>query len=253
MASFEVTRQRQQGPKQSKSNKTSLDDPIKKKLHGFLNDLLRFGSLKGFRYFQMYLRGREELVVRVQNEQTCSRNLLGRCESHGFENEGSSDSLPSKKTLPRNSLSGFQFLTIGLPPASPYQTEISPLDPSTTVFLIAAYARYKSPYVWVRSNHERLIKLSECDHAERDIIKDSPLSIKTTNDWATKDVKIWHIVSEIVRLNVIPSPRNPFAIDHGYFDTLGPEECIISTGAIVHFLQSILKEDHSYNSKGLEH
>ena len=40
-----------------------------KVLHPYkiLNEYIAF---QGFRYFEMYLRGREELLLRVQNEQT---------------------------------------------------------------------------------------------------------------------------------------------------------------------------------------
>lgn len=31
-------------------------------------------------------------------------------------------------------------------------------DDESTIFLVAGYARYACPYVWVRSNHERLTK-----------------------------------------------------------------------------------------------
>eukprot|EP00795_Rhopilema_esculentum_P016944 gene16944-8434_t len=224
---------------------------IKKKLHGFLNDLLRFGCAKGFRYFDTYLRGREELLLKVQNEQSCSGyHPLGRCESQGIECEetSSTDSFPSRQGLPRNRLSGFQFLAIGLPPASPCSSEISPVDQHTTIFLIASYARYKSPYVWVRTNHDRLIRLSDVDSSEQSVVKDSPLKLRTILDWSTKDIKIWDIISEIVRVNVQPQPRNPFAIDHSYFDTLPPEECILASGAMIHILQKILEKERSYNS-----
>ncbi len=60
------------------------------------------------------------------------------------------------------------------------------------------------------------------------------------------------MVAEVVRVNVVPSPRNPFAVDHAFFDTLCPEERIIATGAMIYFLQRLLNEEHSYNSKGRE-
>lgn len=256
-------RQPSSRPKKKVTDEPTQEEAAKKKLHGFLSDLLKFGCLKGFKYFTMYMRGREELLVRVQNEQICSGHNLPKCHGNSFDDEedSSSDSFPNKKGLPRNSesfvmsrdtqrsLSGFKFLAIGLPPASPCSTEISPIDFETTLFLVATYARYKSPYVWVRGNHERLIKLSECDTDEQELIKDSPLSLRTVKDWSTKDIKVWDIIAEIVRVNVTPPPRNPFAVDHAYFDTLLPEECIIATGAMAFFLQKLLLKDHSYNAK----
>ena len=47
------------------------------------------------------------------------------------------------------------------------------------MFLIAGYARYNCPYVWIRSNHHRLIKLMGDVESE----KDSPLRLKSTNSW----------------------------------------------------------------------
>ena len=52
-------------------------------------------------------------------------------------------------------------------------------DSSTTMFLIGAYTRYSRPYVWVRSNHERLIRFSSSEQSE----KDFPLNLKTTSNW----------------------------------------------------------------------
>ncbi|GCB84358.1 hypothetical protein scyTo_0024968, partial [Scyliorhinus torazame] len=39
-----------------------------KRLQDFLGDLTVLGSLQGFRYFQPWLRGREELLLTVVNE-----------------------------------------------------------------------------------------------------------------------------------------------------------------------------------------
>ena len=51
-------------------------------------------------------------------------------------------------------------------------------------------------------------------------------------------------------MNVIPMPRNPFAVDFDYFNTLPPMERIIATGAMAYFLQKvIISKDRSYNSK----
>ena len=57
-------------------------------------------------------------------------------------------------------------------------------DESSTMFLIGAYSRYGQPYVWVRSNHERLIKFSSPEENE----KDFPLNLKTTSNWESEGV-----------------------------------------------------------------
>ena len=50
------------------------------------------------------------------------------------------------------------------------------------MFLIAAYARYNCPYVWIRTNHERLVQFSS-DSVEDSPEKDYPLKLKTTSSW----------------------------------------------------------------------
>ena len=44
------------------------------------------------------------------------------------------------------------------------------------MFLVAGYGKYSCPYVWVRSNHDRLVKLSD----NPSFSKDSPLRLKST-------------------------------------------------------------------------
>ena len=41
---------------------------LKKKLQSFLAEMLRMGTVKGFKYFAMYMRGREEMVLSVLNQ-----------------------------------------------------------------------------------------------------------------------------------------------------------------------------------------
>ena len=41
---------------------------LKKKLQGFLSEMLKMGTVKGFKYFAMYMRGREEMVLSVLNQ-----------------------------------------------------------------------------------------------------------------------------------------------------------------------------------------
>ena len=50
---------------------------------------------------------------------------------------------------------------------------------------------------------------------------------------------------------MVPSPRNPFEVDHTYFDELSPEDYILATGAMIYLLQRILLHgEHSYQTKG---
>ena len=49
----------------------------------------------------------------------------------------------------------------------------------STLFLVAGYSRYCCPYVWVRSNHHRLMKITGAGDDE----KDNPLRLKSTMKW----------------------------------------------------------------------
>lgn len=57
-------------------------------------------------------------------------------------------------------------------------------DETSTLFLIAGYARYSCPYVWIRSNHQRLVKLM----GEVETEKDSPLRLKSTASWKDRSM-----------------------------------------------------------------
>ncbi|XP_020897235.1 uncharacterized protein LOC110236092 isoform X2 [Exaiptasia diaphana] len=234
----------------------------KRRLQGFLAEILRVGCLKGFKYFALYLRGREELICRVLNE-PMSQEILSYYTSTYSEKMKpgkSSFSFEAQPSLPRNdqslimstntqkSLSGYGFMDIGLPPASPSERDIDLKDEKSTLFLIAAYARYNCPYVWVRSNHERLVSFTGGDDETK--LKDSPLKLKTTAAWKQKDTKLWDIIGEIVKLCMYPAPFNPFAIDFKYFEGLPLGERLISTGAMVNFLQKVVSSgDHVYNAR----
>ncbi|XP_027054911.1 uncharacterized protein LOC113681966 isoform X2 [Pocillopora damicornis] len=230
--------------------KQQWSDGEKKRLQGFLNEMLRVGCLKGFKYFALYLRGREELICRVLNE-PMSPEIWSYYTSPSSEKtrKGTlSFTFDDQASLPRNDLSGYGFMDIGLPPASPSEKDIDLKDDKSTLFLIAAYARYSCPYVWVRSNHERLVALSNDSGKEK--LKDSPLKLKSTAEWKQRDSKLWDIIAEIVKLCMYPAPLNPFAIDFKYFEGLPLVQRVIATGAMAHFLQKVVASgDHAYNAR----
>lgn len=223
------------------------------KLAPFVSDLLRVGSVKGFKFFRFYLRGREELLITVMNQPRNITPLPSPASSFGERH--------LKEHLPRNQdslmisgrtqrrLSGYGYINVGLPPASPSDREITPHDELSTTFLIAAYARYNCPYVWVRTNHERLIRMESQNatwgNAAKDAdadakAKDSPLKLKTTSAWANKVVKVWDVIAEIVEVCCQPSPANPLAVDHSYFASLEGLDKILESSAMVYFLQRVL-------------
>ncbi|XP_072034055.1 uncharacterized protein [Amphiura filiformis] len=211
----------------------------KKKLQNFLTEMLRVGCVRGFKYFSMYMRGREEMICTVLNEPltpTSASPAMGTTSEGHFNFEGSFTS----SDLPFEQLSGLGYMDVGLPPASPSEREIIPMTDDRTVFLIAGYAKYSCPYVWVRNNHERLVKLKDGDSSKPSISRDSPLKLKSTSHWNDKDIRIWDVLGELVKLSSLPSPHNPFAVDLEYFTSLPVNERIVASAAMVHFLQCVL-------------
>ncbi|KAI8877965.1 hypothetical protein K501DRAFT_229294 [Backusella circina FSU 941] len=116
---------------------------------------------------------------------------------------------------------------------------MSPLDKDLskqterTVFLIAGYAKYRCPYVWLRSHHDKLIK----QQPNQAIEDDNPLQLRKTSEWKTKDVALWEILAEILSMTV--HPTNPFEVDFDYIDRLPLEESVLLTGSLMAFLESI--------------
>lgn len=66
------------------------------------------------------------------------------------------------------------------PPLSPIDTELEK-DESRATFLIAGYPRYKCPYVWLRSNHKRLIQ----NNNDQKVEANDPLKLSTISSWRT--------------------------------------------------------------------
>ncbi|CAG8742646.1 6344_t:CDS:2 [Gigaspora margarita] len=175
------------------------------RLSAFLADCLSVGCLKGFKHFEVYLRGREELLLRVyidgqkQNSEESDRMIYNSLSLAKFQLSNGSD-----------------FTEMTSSPSSPLDED---LEKAT------GYARYKRPYVWLRSNHKRLIQLQDDQKLETD----NPLKLDTIAAWKTQDVKLWDIIAEVITLSLSPPPENPFEINHSYYDTLPLEECAVST------------------------
>ena len=68
------------------------------------------------------------------------------------------------------------------------------------------------------------------------------------------DYGIWDIIAELVKLCCYPSPQNPFEVDFEYFSGLPLPEKVITTGALINFLQKIIvtsSDDKTYVGKGM--
>ncbi|XP_053717097.1 uncharacterized protein si:dkey-19b23.7 isoform X2 [Synchiropus splendidus] len=186
----------------------------RKKLQHFLGDLALLGSLQGFKYFQPWLRGKEELLLTVVNEDLGWRSpgfMVSRassytsgsssCDSSSTSPSSSSPSLGSRSSSPlpgepsdppasyAHSHTKTPPLTIRKPtseehllPASPSEREIAVPEVNCTLFLLAGYIKYGRPHAWIRSNHERLVNIGGTDS----MVKDTPMKLKSISDWQTR-------------------------------------------------------------------
>ncbi|ELT92814.1 hypothetical protein CAPTEDRAFT_65671, partial [Capitella teleta] len=225
---------------------------LRKKLRVFLVDLMKFGCVKGFQYIVMYIRGREELIVSIPNgpivsERTtlCSfnsnnlpydkYNIDRSIHSFGSCFHFRRSLMLSQRT--QRSLSRYGDVGVGLPPASPSEEESNTvIDSNATLFLLAAYGRYGSPYVWVRSNHDRIVRLT----GKKDEDRDNPLRLKSTLNWREQDVQPWQIVAELVKLSMFPAPSNPFSVDFSYFENLPLNNRILASAAMIDVLHKVI-------------
>ncbi|KAL4006843.1 centriole, cilia and spindle-associated protein [Sarotherodon galilaeus] len=234
----------------------------KRKLQHFLGDLALLGSLQGFKYFQPWLRGKEELLLTVVNEdlgwrspgfmvsRASSYSSTSSCNSSDVSPSSSSPSLASRSSSPlpgeppgpRDSQSHTKTqpqtareacIEEHLLPASPSEREIAVPEVNCTLFLLAGYVKYGRPYAWIRSNHERLVNIGGTDS----MVKDTPMKLKSIADWQTRAIRVWDVVSELVCLCTVPSPSNPFALDMRYIKSLPLAERFLVTGALLNFLE----------------
>ncbi|RCH99887.1 hypothetical protein CU097_010763 [Rhizopus azygosporus] len=176
------------------------------RLSWLLQECLTLGTLRGFRHFDTFMRGREELVLRVYpitQSPTCSTLLPSEIDSRSM--------------LPLPELT------------SPLDEDLG-RETERTVFLITGYAKYRCPYVWLRSHKELLIEPNESD-------KENPLQLTTTDEWKLKDIKLWQIVAEIISLTI--HADNPFEIDFGFLEQLPVQESRLLNHSLLKFLETV--------------
>ncbi|KAI7904233.1 uncharacterized protein BX663DRAFT_550625 [Cokeromyces recurvatus] len=188
-------------------NKELLKDSTR--LAAFLQESLLLGTLRGFRHFETILRGREELILCVFTTQTPPRNSA-------LMPATMIETIYSKNEW--NSPESISLLDMDL------QKEKDKI-----VFLIAGYAKYRCPYVWLRSHQDQLLRNEKEE--------DNPLQLSTTIDWKIKNVSLWEIVAEILSMTI--NPKNPFELDFDYIDSLPLEEAVLLTSSLLSFLKSI--------------
>ncbi|KAK5848300.1 hypothetical protein PBY51_005927 [Eleginops maclovinus] len=83
------------------SSSSKREREQRRKLQHFLNDLALLGSLQGFKYFQPWLRGKEELLLTVVNQDLGFRSpgfVVSRASSFSSISCNSSDVSPSSSS-----------------------------------------------------------------------------------------------------------------------------------------------------------
>ncbi|XP_050969745.1 uncharacterized protein si:dkey-19b23.7 isoform X2 [Labeo rohita] len=229
------------------------------RLQHFLSELAILGSLQGFHYFQPWLRGREELLLTVVNDDlrwrspgfavsVASNFTSSTCSSsYSLDSDYASSPLTGEGPLPQEiqetpdatqQQTPSRNVDSHLLPASPSEREIAVPEMNCTLFLLAGYAKYGQPYAWIRSNHERLVNVGGTDT----LVKDTPMKLKSITDWVStsQGTHVWDVVSELVGLCTMPPPDNPFSLDMRYLQTLSLPERFLVTGALLNFLEMIV-------------
>ncbi|XP_061664101.1 uncharacterized protein si:dkey-19b23.7 isoform X2 [Syngnathoides biaculeatus] len=215
-----------------------------RKLQQFLADLALLGSLQGFKYFQPWLRGKEELLLTVVNEDVGWRSpgfAVSRASASSGPSSDSSSSSSSSPSLASRTGSPTPEPAAREPsseehllPASPSEREMAVPEVNCTLFLVAGYMKYGRPHAWIRSNHERLASVRGADS----VVRDRPVKLKSITDWQTGGIRVWDVVSELVSLCTVPLPSNPFALDMRYIQRLPVPERFLASGALLNFLET---------------
>ncbi|KAI3631642.1 hypothetical protein MIR68_010115 [Amoeboaphelidium protococcarum] len=206
------------------------------KLSTFLQECLLAGCLKGFKHFELYLRGKEELLCRVYNDSASSKQK--QVTTNAVAHSNSLKPFMRSKSFRMLLEQGSQ-----VQPASPSDREIEK-DQTKTAFLIAGYARYKRPYVWLRSNHSKLAKVIPEMMNNGTAEADAPVKLSSIQKWMESEVKLWEILSEVLlmahrALNIQTDDGNPFAIDRIFFQQQNVLTGVIVSGAMIDFLGKI--------------
>ncbi|KAI9506551.1 hypothetical protein GGI25_005998 [Coemansia spiralis] len=199
------------------------------RLSQFMADCMSVGALRGFQHFSVHIRSREEIVLRVFRDRSPKPcDLAPISSSTIYDHVDRIQALDESKQIMLNAKDNM---------ALPFDLSDSSLesDPWAINFLIAGYPRYKCPYVWLRTDHQKLIAVAENQKLEKDV----PLRLESVDCWRQFDIRPWDVLVEVICTTLNPPPENPFSIDYSYFDKITVEERAVTTGAMLEFLRRV--------------
>ncbi|KAJ2025821.1 hypothetical protein GGI06_000423 [Coemansia sp. S85] len=193
------------------------------RLSQFMADCMSVGALRGFAHFSVHIRSREEIILRIHPPSDTLPISSLTISEHVDKVQATEE---SRGLFQRTS--GMEMA----PDLSDYALE---LDTGVN-FLVAGYPRYKCPYVWLRTDHQRLVVPAE---EGQDVEKDVPLRLESIDCWRLYDIRPWDVMVEVICTAVVPPPENPFAVDYAYFERITREERVVLTGALLEFLRRV--------------
>ncbi|PRP79788.1 hypothetical protein PROFUN_12542 [Planoprotostelium fungivorum] len=105
------------------------------------------------------------------------------------------------------------------------------------VLLVAAYARYGHPHVWLRSE-------SKEDNEQ-------PLELSTIKRWSTEGIRVWQVLEELLRVSKETNVVNPFQIDFRKLRQVPDLERSVLTASLLRMLRKIYQQKPNYHVERL--
>ncbi|KAI8323349.1 hypothetical protein GQ54DRAFT_296787 [Martensiomyces pterosporus] len=199
------------------------------RLSQFMADCMSVGALRGFMYFSVHIRSREEIIMRVHRDrQPQSTERMPISSTTICSQAEKIQATEESKHMMASSKDNIDF---------PFDLSEESLESDALGinFLIAGYPRYRCPYVWLRTDHNSLIALGPNQKMEKDV----PLKLESVDCWRQFDIRPWDVLVEVICTVLSPPPENPFAVDYAYFDKITIEERVVLTGAMLEFLRRV--------------